>query len=249
MKGDGANNRRKTLTITTIIILAVLAIAGVAYSVYAYQQNHKLSDDITTKNSQIADLQKKQATRTTPTPTPTPTPAPSPYDGWQSATLKYEKANFKYPSTWTVTNSSTAGGTSNIPATPGIDYAKLVSPTGLTLAIYTGDSGANGGAYFGTILSTTPITTLGGNYYLGFGSGGASGPNVTTAGSVGTTPTSSAASPVSKNVTDKSGTPLYDVISMFYSSTSGTPISKPVSAFQGDASYNDALLIIKSLTY
>ncbi|MEZ0111669.1 hypothetical protein ABH920_005687 [Catenulispora sp. EB89] len=246
LKHDGAAGRQKSLLITSAIVLGVIAVAAIAFSVYAWQQNRQLSSDVTAKNNQIAELQKQAAPAKT---TPTTTPTTDPYAGWQSATLKYEKASFKYPSTWTLTNSSTPGGTADIPATPGIDYAKLVSPTGLTLSIDTGDGGANGGAYFGTVLSATPISTLGGNYYLGFGSGGASGSNVTAAGSVGTAPTSSAALPPSKNVTDKSGAPLYDVISMLYSSASGTPTSKPVSAFQSDASYNDALLIIKSLSY
>lgn len=243
MNHDGAPVRRKTWMTITTIVLAVIAVAGIAYSVYAWQQNQKLTSDVTAKNNQIATLQKQQ---TSPMKT---TPPADPYAGWQSAMLKYEKAMFKYPSTWTLTNSSTPGGTVGIPSTPGIDSVKLVSPTGLTLVIDTGDGGANGGAYFGNILSTTPITTLGSNYYLGFGSGGASSSNVTNSGSIGTTPASNAAMPISKNITDKSGAPLYDVISMFYLDTSGNAISKPVSAFQSDSSYTDALLVIKSLSY
>jgi hypothetical protein len=36
---------------------------------------------------------------------------------------------------------------------------------------------------------------------------------------------------------------------MAYYDTSGNAIEKQVSDFQNDASYNDALLVIKSLTY
>ncbi|HEV2639386.1 MAG TPA: hypothetical protein VGX23_29885 [Actinocrinis sp.] len=81
MKHDGTVGRRKPLLVTGAIVLAVIAIAAIAYSVYAWQQNDKLSDDITAKNAQIATLQKQKAAQTTSSPAPTPVPTPSPTTG------------------------------------------------------------------------------------------------------------------------------------------------------------------------
>jgi len=94
LKQGGADNRRKALTITTITILAVLAIASVAYSVYAWQQNRQLSADVSTKNTQIATLQKQRSM--------TPPPKVDPYAGWKSYCDLVEKACFKYPADWTI---------------------------------------------------------------------------------------------------------------------------------------------------
>ncbi|MFD0634107.1 hypothetical protein [Catenulispora yoronensis] len=59
-------------------VLALVAVVGFGLSIYFAQQNHVLSADIINKNNQIADLQKKQSTQTTPTPTTTPTTQPAP---------------------------------------------------------------------------------------------------------------------------------------------------------------------------
>jgi hypothetical protein len=227
------------------IIIIVIAIALIGVVGWKGYDAWKSSRNTPAKTMSNTTTPKKTTTVTTPTP------ATNPYAGWASATLKYEKLTFKYPATWTVANSSTAGGTSNIPQVPGSDEAKLVSPTGLTLVINTGDTGTNGGPYFDTVLSTTPIATLGGNYYLGFGTNEDSGSVTTTvSGSIGTTADANATWPQSKNITDISpNTPLFNIISMFYLDATGNAVSKPVSAFQSDPSYNDALLIIKSLTY
>ena len=65
MKQDDSSNH-STLKTTLLVVLALVAVAGIAYSAYAWMQNQKLSSDLTTKNNQIADLQKQQ---TPPTPT------------------------------------------------------------------------------------------------------------------------------------------------------------------------------------
>ena len=243
---QGGAGRRKTWMTATAIVLAVVAVAGIAYSVYAWQQNQKLSADVTAKNNQIADLQKQANTPTKTTTSTTTTQPADPYAGWQSATLKYEKATFKYPSTWKLTNTSTPNGTTGDIA-PGSDQVKLISPTGLTLTINTGVSGI-GGPSGGVVLSTTPITTLGGNYSLKFQSINPSA-SVASEGTVVTTATSSAHFLPSKNLSIVGGGAPFDLISMSFFDASGNAIAKPVSDFQSDTSYNDALLIIKSLSY
>lgn len=146
-----------------------------------------------------------------------------------------------------MTNTNTPNGTTgNI--TPGSDQVKLVSPTGLTLTIDTGVSGVGDGSYTGNVLSTTPIATLGGNYFLGFGTAGDPTSSTAYNGVIGTTSDRKATWPLSKNVSSGNGS-VFDVIAMAYYYAKGNALAKPVSAFQGDASYNDALLIIKSLSY
>lgn len=242
MNHDGTLGRRKTWMTITAIVLAVVAIAGIVYSVYAWQQNQKLTSDVTAKNNQIADLQKQQ----TPPAKTTPTPPADPYTGWQSATLKYEKVNLKYPSTWTVTSGSVAGGSG---ANPGTDYIKLVSPTGLNVRINTGVSLNDFGPTCGVMPYTTSVSTLGGSYYLGFEEPGGRTPSSDLrTGLLCTTADANGTWPLSKNVTSSKGA-VYNLITLAYYDASDDVVAKPVSAYQSDSSYNDALLIIKSLSY
>jgi hypothetical protein len=230
----------------TAIILAVVALAGITYSIYAWQQNRQLSADVASKNNQIADLQKQASTPAKTAPT-SPT---DPYAGWQSTTLKYEKINLRYLSTWKLTNVSTPNGTTG-DITSGSDRAVLTSPTGLTVIVDTGVSGLGDGPYGDSVVIATPITTLGGNYFLGFGTYGAdtsTNSTTTSEGVVGTTSTRYATWPTGKNTSSPHGTTSI-VISMAYYDASDHAIAKPVSVFQSDSSYNDALLIIKSLSY
>lgn len=236
IKPESANNRRKTLKIIGIVVAAVIVVAGAVYSVYAWQQGQQAQSNTSDANTQTAPKEEEA------TPTPTPAPSTNPYEGWLSDTLKYEKVTFKYPSTWNLTNTSTPYS-ENYPVTPGFDKATLVSPTGLTLTVSTGVYGIGGAPFYGKILSVTPIETLGGSYFLGFGTGGGD-PNsdVAYSGMVATT-SSGGRWPASKNISVSGGTPINN-ISLSYADD-----GKPVSVFQNDASYNDALLIIKSLGY
>src|SRR4051812_21431240 len=112
MKQEGAS-KRKALVIVAVSVLSVIALAGAVYSAFTWQHNRQLSDDLTAKNKQIADLKKQDSTAGKPTTSPV-----DPYTGWQSATLKYEKVSLKYPSTWNVTNTSKPGGSTG-DITPG----------------------------------------------------------------------------------------------------------------------------------
>lgn len=246
MKQDGSTGRRKIWMVTAAVILAVIAIAGIAYSVYAWQQNQKLSDDVTAKNKQIADLQKQETSSSSSTSSEgstSTTQQSDPYAGWQSATLKYEKISLKYPSTWKLTNVSTPYGTNNVMTSPGIDVATLTSPTGLMITISTGAHDVSS-PYSSTPQYTTPIATLGGNYYLGFGAGPA-GDTYPVFGGIGTSLDGSITYPPSRNVT-VSRDQAYNAIHMSYA-PNGT--ANPLSTYLNDPSYNDALLILKSLSY
>lgn len=239
MKPEGANNRRKTLKIIGIIASAVVVVAGIGFSIYAWQQSQQPKPSAENKSAQTTPKEEEKTT-------PSTTPSADPYAGWLSATLQYEKVTLKYPSTWKLTNTSTPYN-ENYPVTPGYDKAKLVSPTGLTVTIDTGVSGIGGGPYGNRVFSATPIATLGGSYYLGFGAYGSES-DLVLKGTIGTTSDKSAVWPSSKNISSLNGETINN-ISMAYYDTSGNAIEKQVSDFRNDASYNDALMIIKSLTY
>lgn len=239
MKPEGTKNRRKILTIAGIVTLAVVVLASVGYSIYAWQQSQQPQSTTENKSSQTTPKEEEK------TPSPE-APSTDPYAGWLSATIKYEKVTLKYPSTWTLTNTGIPHSESDA-VTPGYDKAKVVSPTGLTVTIDTGVSGIGGGPYGNRVFSATPITTLGGSYYLGFGAYGGES-DLVLKGTIGTTSDKTAAWPSSKNISSLNGD-TFNVISMAYLDGAGNAIEKRVSDFQGDASYNDALLIIQSLTY
>lgn len=245
MKPENPNKRRKTLIIISIAAAAVVLIAGIGYAIYAWQQSQQPKQTAqSTNNSTSSQTTTKDEEKTTPSTTP----ATDPYAGWLSASLKYEKVSFKYPSTWKLTNTSTPHSESDA-VTPGYDKATLVSPTGLTLTVSTGVYGIGGGPYGNHVFTTTPITTLGGSYYLGFGTY-QDDSNLVSKGTVGTKQDKTASMPLSKNISvTSSDTRPFNAISMAYYDAAGNAIEKQVSDFQNDASYNDTLLIIKSLTY
>ncbi|MDX3695958.1 hypothetical protein PV726_37720 [Streptomyces europaeiscabiei] len=232
-----AGRRKKQIVIGAVIAAVILAAVG--YSIYAAQQSQKSQANNDNKGTQNTSKDEDN----------TPAPSTDPYAGWETASLQYEKASFKYPSAWTISNVSTPNGTTGT-VTPGSDQVKLVSPTGLTITIDSGVSGIGGGPYGNHVFSATPIATLGGNYFLGFGRyEDGTDSELVTKGTVGTTADKTASVPLSKNISVMgSDDRPFNMISMAYYD-GATALEKPVSAFQSDASYNDALLIIKSLSY
>lgn len=88
-----------------VIILAIIATAGIGYSVYAWLQYRQLSSDITSKNNQIADLQKQKSDLSNSTAsqkTSSATQTVDPYAGWKTYCDAVEKVCFKYPSDWSL---------------------------------------------------------------------------------------------------------------------------------------------------
>ena len=109
-QGD-ADNRRKTWMTVAVVVLAIITLAGIAYSVYAWQQNQKLSVDVTAKNNQIADLQKQASV---PARTTSSTQPADPYAGWKECDDTVSGISFKYPSSWSLN--------SNQPEKPCLNY-------------------------------------------------------------------------------------------------------------------------------
>ncbi|MGZ6005770.1 MAG: hypothetical protein ACXWLH_06550 [Candidatus Saccharimonadales bacterium] len=96
-----------------------------------------------------------------------------PYDGWKSATLQYERIDYKYPSDWKITDDSAASPKSAGGCTyPGHDLVTISSPSGTQVSINAGQDcfGDAETKAFGYL----PIKSLGQNLYLVFE--GSSGP-------------------------------------------------------------------------
>lgn len=227
-----------------IILVIVLVIGAAGYLVYKSHHKAKSTTTTTTQTSSKSGF----ATSTTPSKPATT----DPYAGWQTASLQYEKLSVKYPSSWKISNTSTAKGVTGT-VTPGGDKVVLTSSTGLAVTIETGVTGIGDGPYAGgKLLSVTPMTTMGGNYYLGFSNGSFSDTTTTTApnGCVGTTNDGKAGFSTSKNITVASGSSKpFNVVCMTYLDSQGNAMAKTVAAFEADASFNDAKLIIESLAY
>ncbi|HVS79348.1 MAG TPA: hypothetical protein VHD84_03640 [Candidatus Saccharimonadales bacterium] len=218
-------------SLVIVIVIAAIVVAGVL--VYRHDHNK-------TNNSTASDNSSQQTAATNSS-----SQATDPYAGWKTADLKYEKASFKYPTTWSLSNTSTVNGTTGN-VSPGSDSAKLTSPTGLELTINTGVTGIGDGLR--DVLDSHTMTTLGNDYFLDFYTNSFSDATTAQGACVGTT-SSHSNYPYSKNivVTNNPVKP-YDVICMQYPKGQGN-IEKPVSAFKADSSYAEAKLIIESLAY
>ena len=132
--------------VSALIVVGVLIVMTLT-GIDIYRQTHK------TKGAPMVATSQKAA---------------DPYTGWETAILKYEKASFEYPSSWTLKNSSwVQSDTPGIPA-PWGDTATITSPTGISVVIDTGNEDFNNPAVNATVQMFQPIRTLGGNYSLAF---------------------------------------------------------------------------------
>ena len=123
--------RRGALEPLDIVVLGLVAVAGIGLPIYLAEQNHQLSDSIASKNNQIASLQKQVASTTRPA---------DPYAGWKTYCDSTEKACFKYPSDWT----ASVHGQGNLLS------VSLRNPSGNVLGNYMNNDTRDG--FFGTLL-------------------------------------------------------------------------------------------------
>ncbi len=231
-----------------IIVAAVVVIGGTG--IYVYHRDRRAK--ATTVNSSASSSGKTSTTTKTPTIT-------DPYAGWTTASLQYEKMSFKYPSSWQISNTSkdeqATGGT----ATPGADTALLTSPTGMVVSIATGIAGIGDGDGIDSVLpGGQPISTLGGNYYLDFYTNTAISSTDAQGACLDKATTATGAPYIaSKNIRLANiiapaadvNNPTADVVCIQYQQVNGQTPEKAVSTFENDVSFNDAKLIIESLTY
>jgi hypothetical protein len=173
-----------------------------------------------------------------------------PYAGWESYTTTYDKLKFKYPADWQLSDTSNAG---NSDVTPGQDWVRLTSNDSLEVSIILGTTDFDGGSPNVRSLYSTPVSMLGGAYYLQFTSS-----SDTTAGAVVTTSNSlprTSSFPAAKNIRLSQATlsnpaiqdmpAPFDLISVQHKDA----LSYPVSKFLQDPNYKTAIAILESMSY
>lgn len=217
--------------LVAIVVAVAIASSLLVYNRHKEDKNSQAANSTNTSQQQkdLSDANKEQ-----------PQDA---YKGWKTGSLVYEKATFKYPSDWQVSDSSKAGGlTGN--AKPGSDSVVLKSSDGLEVSISSGVSGIGDG--FRNVLDSSSISSLEDNLYLDFYTNDSSKPDLAQGACLGTTSSETANYPYSNNISiSNSSNKPFNVVCIQYSNDS----AKAVSEFKSDSSFNDAKLIVESLSY
>jgi prepilin-type N-terminal cleavage/methylation domain-containing protein len=231
---------------SAVEVIMVLVIVGLICAVgFLVYKNHNKATTVSAVN-------------TTKTTTTTPTKnAANPYAGWTTYTLKYEKASFKYPSSWQLKDSSfadskTTGG--------GADVIKLTGSNGFEMSIADGGPNDYGFPLGGlTSVSTDPVTFFSQQAYMNLAEAGASNTGVVDYINLTSTKTSLTDFPTDKNVvapTYQGGTTENKfLILMDYNANVDTSSANPtyphtsLTTVQKDTNYLEAKLIVSSFTY
>ena len=232
-----------------VLVVAVLAVAGLG--IYTSMKH---------KSSTVA-------AKTTQGPSKPASPTPDPYAGWQSYTLKYEKISLKYPSGWALSdqtaNCQNTDSEGQLLYTPGSDCVTITSPDQLAINIMTAQYNIDFGGPR-KVLSSTAIKLLGGIHYLNFEAmipeGGQNSPLINGGFELVNSPTAPGDAlsyyPTSKNIIPGPGlqnpslqfrpAPI-DMISIYYSQPTNNHY--PLSRYQQDTNYANAIKILESMTY
>jgi hypothetical protein len=246
-------SRAHRFVVGFIVLLALAAAIG---GVYEWQ--HK---KVTSLSAQISTLQAEQAKATTATAKAGSTSAATvanPYAGWKTYTLKYEKASFKYPSSWQLTDNSTADSSFS---GGGADGLVLTGTNGFEMDINDGGpndySFPNGGL---ALVYADPLTFLGQSDYMDLAESGSSNTDAVDYINLTTSKTDLTAFPADKNVMNNSsgvsGQNKF-VITMDYNGIineghvdSSTVYPSYTYAYVlKDTNYIDAKLILESFSY
>jgi outer membrane murein-binding lipoprotein Lpp len=153
-----------------IALIVLIAAVGGVYSWQHKKVNESdakvasLQSQLNSLQNQVNKLSKQKQTTQSST-----TQASNPYAGWSSYTLKYEKATFKYPSNWHVSDTSTNGQ----------DMVALSPPDTFYLNIDTVNLGHPSVDYPTTIVDSVALTFLNQSGYINYFSGSSSATNST----------------------------------------------------------------------
>lgn len=223
-----------------VTLLVIILLAGAAYGVYYWQHQKVSNEDTQVKtlqaqiinlNVQVGNLNKQiKALKVT---TSTNSTTKNSYVGWDSYTLKNEKATFKYPSTWKLTDTSTTTS----------DDVSLAGPSNFQMTIETVSAAHTTPATTTQILGSTPVTFLTKNGYIDYLS-------TNNDAKVEQIYLSQSATNYLDSFASKSGGSTattggnFNINAQYTTKTGETLI-----AAKADANYNDAIGVIESMTY
>lgn len=230
-----------------LLILVIVGLIGfTGWYVWHIKQN---TDKINNKAAAVAASTAAQSTKKTATTTT------NPYAGWNTATIKYEQISYKYPSTWTLSDSSTPSPKGSDGCVyPGQDKVVLTSPSSHRLEFDTGllCIGGSGAKTFDSI----PVMSLGKNLYITLAapSEGSTTTNYATSGCLSTT-TKQASYPTSdlksKNIFvngSSSEAPVNEFCYWTYLSNTSPP-QLSISEVEQSADFATAKLVFESMKY
>lgn len=147
-----AKNQKGFGAVEAVLILIIVILIGVV-GWLVYKDRHNKGAAGTASKSSAADTSAKSGAKA---------PALNPYAGWKTYKLTYEKLTFKYPSAWTLKDSSASQG-----LTPNADSVTLTASDGYQVSI---DDGWDGGGDPLNLATDSPVSVqfAGSNAYLVF---------------------------------------------------------------------------------
>ena len=234
----GSGKGKLWLIILGVVLLVCVSAGGVYYwqQNVAKKQKVELQSQIDNLKKQVADTEKKvKETEVTNV---------DESNELKNYTTKYEKLKFGYPSSLTVNEKNgSANGDS-----PAYDDVTL-SNGNFRISIGTGGNGVGGACINCKVLSTKPITVLGGKYNLNFVQNPALGGDGVANIVLGSSPQDTFGTTIkSKNIKDSDGSTTLILINARYAN-GDEPIIKSVSQLQNDQNIKDFEQVLASIGY
>lgn len=216
-------------------IFAIAVLLGlVGYGVYVWQNNR-----VTQLEDQVADLKKSSSTSATAT-------TADPYKGWKTYTTKYEKLTFKYPSTFALSDTSTAADSNE-----GLnsDRITLTASNGLNMVMQTGLWGVGGGCDSCTNELSEKVQVLGSDYYINYVNNGQKKGNVTSA-LLASNKDAYMDFLKAKTIMNGDGSPSLMSFSFSYQKNgTDTQVVKSLATYTSDSGVSEIKKILQSLSY
>ena len=203
-----------------LLVIIVLALAGGA-GVYVYHKNHKAKTKASSSSSTGAKTGSAGGTTTS-----------DPYAGWKTYTLATTGLSFKYPVNWTLKDQS-------LPSN-NIYSVLLSSPNQLAMTISVRPNSGAGGDDAG-IISSEPIKSVGSSYFVNYEGLPSENGMVDRA-------YLSTSSNIKYEYPQLSGQANTEIFVQADFVDNGMMTAKSVSSFKADPDFEQALLVMESLT-
>lgn len=212
-----------------LIFIALLTLIGL-YVVH----NHNSSSSAKNSSSITANTTKPTSTSKTA----------DPYAGWKTYTLQYEKFSFKYPSSYTINDQSSADSSM---VTPGTDWLTLTKSDGFVIQIQTGLHDIGGACPDCKVALSKQITLFNKTAYLNFreeGDGNIG--NVIVAANDSDMMGASIQGKNIKSTADQTVLPIGIILNY---QTNGVLVEKPLQTISNSTDIAEAVSILASASY